>query len=195
MAKEAERRGLPAQLPVMAALVESNLTNVNYGDADSLGYFQMRVSIWNQDYPGFADDPKKQIDWFLDSAERVKEQRVARGQSITDPDQFGEWIADVERPAEQYRGRYQLKLDEADNLLKNAPTPPHPKPPPPRRRSSPRPRRWRAARGRRRWPRSRRPRSTPARRTSGAAPRRRRGSTARGSCSGPTRRPACRSRA
>ena len=106
----------------MAALVESNLTNVNYGDADSLGYFQMRVSIWNQgDYAGYPDDPKKQIDWFLDSAERVKEQRVARGQSITDPDQFGEWIADVERPAEQYRGRYQLKLDEANNLLKNAP--------------------------------------------------------------------------
>ncbi len=46
MAAEAEKRGLPAQLPVMAALVESNLTNVNFGDADSLGYFQMRVSFW-----------------------------------------------------------------------------------------------------------------------------------------------------
>ena len=120
MAKQAEQRGLPPQLPVMAALVESNLTNVNYGDADSLGYFQMRVSIWNRDYPGFADDPKKQVDWFLDTAERVKEQRVALGKSITDPDQFGEWIADVERPAEQYRGRYQLKLGEANALLEDA---------------------------------------------------------------------------
>ena len=59
MAAEAEKRGLPAQLPVMAALVESNLTNVNFGDADSLGYFQMRVSIWESQYPGFADDPAK----------------------------------------------------------------------------------------------------------------------------------------
>ncbi len=48
MAAEAEKRGLPAQLPVMAALVESNLTNVNFGDADSLGYFQMRVSFWER---------------------------------------------------------------------------------------------------------------------------------------------------
>ena len=124
MAKQAEQRGLPAQLPVMAALVESNLTNVNFGDADSLGYFQMRVSIWNQDYPGFAQDPEKQVDWFLDTAERVKEQRLSRGQSITDPNQFGEWIADIERPAEQYRGRYQLKLDQANSLLKATPTTP-----------------------------------------------------------------------
>jgi cell wall-associated NlpC family hydrolase len=121
MAKEAEKRGLPPQLPVMAALVESNLTNVNYGDADSLGYFQMRTSFWESKYPGFADDPKKQIDWFLDTAEGVKEQRVSRGQSITDPSQFGEWIADVERPAEQYRYRYQERLEQAEQLLKDAP--------------------------------------------------------------------------
>ena len=125
MAAEAEKRGLPAQLPVMAALVESNLTNVNFGDADSLGYFQMRVSFWDSGpYAGFADDPEKQVDWFLDTAERVKAQRVSRGQSITDPNQFGEWIADVERPAEQYRGRYQLKLDEANRLLADAPKTP-----------------------------------------------------------------------
>ena len=121
MASEAEKRGLPAQLPVMAALVESSLSNVDFGDADSLGYFQMRVSIWERDYPGFAKDPEKQIDWFLDTAEGVKEQRIARGQSIDDPSQFGEWIADVERPAEQYRGRYQLRLDEANKLLADAP--------------------------------------------------------------------------
>ena len=30
-----------------------------------------------------------------------------------DPNAFGEWIANVERPAEQYRGRYQLRLAEA----------------------------------------------------------------------------------
>ena len=124
MAKQAEKRGLPPQLPVMAALVESGLKNLNYGDADCVGFFQMRTSIWNQgDYAGYDKDPRKQVDWFLDTAESVKAQRQARGQSVTDPDQFGEWIADVERPAAQYRGRYQLQLDQANSLLKNAPPP------------------------------------------------------------------------
>ncbi len=142
MAAEAKKRGLPGQLPVMAALVESNLSNVDFGDADSLGYFQMRVSIWERDYPGFADDPEKQIDWFLDTAEGVKAQRVARGQSIDDPSQFGEWIADIERPAEQYRGRYQLRLDEANGLLEkasDAPAAPAPAAPAPAAPAAPAP--------------------------------------------------------
>ncbi len=121
MAKEAEKRGLPPQLPVMASLVESGLQNLNFGDADSVGFFQMRVSIHNNgDYAGYPDDPKKQIDWFLDNAEQVKAQRIAAGKPIDDPSQFGEWIADVERPAEQYRGRYQLRLEEANGLLAKA---------------------------------------------------------------------------
>ena len=87
MAKQAEKRGLPPQLPVMAALVESGLKNLNYGDADSVGFFQMRTSIWNQgDYAGYDKDPRKQVDWFLDTAESVKAQRQARGQSVTDPE-------------------------------------------------------------------------------------------------------------
>ena len=124
MGKLAEKRGLPPQLPVMASLVESGLKNLNFGDADSVGFFQMRLSYWNQgDYAGYPDDPKKQVDWFLDQAEQIKAQRESRGQSVTDPKQFGEWIADVERPAEQYRGRYQLQLDQANSLLKAAPPP------------------------------------------------------------------------
>ena len=124
MGKLAEKRGLPPQLPVMASLVESGLKNLNFGDADSVGFFQMRLSYWNQgDYAGYPDDPKKQVDWFLDQAEQIKAQRESRGQSVTDPNQFGEWIADVERPAEQYRGRYQLQLDQANSLLKAAPPP------------------------------------------------------------------------
>jgi cell wall-associated NlpC family hydrolase len=58
-----------------------------------------------------------QAKWFLDQAEAVKQQRIARGQSVTDPKQFGDWIADIERPAAQYRGRYQLQLDDARELL------------------------------------------------------------------------------
>ena len=118
MAAEARKRGLPGELPVMAALVESGLKNLNFGHADSVGYFQMRVSYWNSGpYAGYPEDARKQLDWFLDTAEAQKKLRLSRGQPIDDPSQYGEWIADVERPAAQYRYRYQLKLDEARGLL------------------------------------------------------------------------------
>jgi cell wall-associated NlpC family hydrolase len=121
MASEAQKRGLPPELPVMAGLVESGLKNLPGGDADSVGFFQMRVSIWNKgDYSGYAKKPELQLRWFLDHAEAVKKQRVARGLSAKDSRQYGEWIADVERPAAQYRGRYQLQLDDARALLKKA---------------------------------------------------------------------------
>src|SRR5215212_9942913 len=42
MGAGALKERIPAELPVMAALVESNLTNLGYGDADSAGFFQMR---------------------------------------------------------------------------------------------------------------------------------------------------------
>jgi hypothetical protein len=118
MGDAAEKRGLPRELPVMAALTESGMRNINYGDADSIGFFQMRTSIWDQgEYAGYGRQPEKQLDWFLDRAEEVKKQRVARSQSVDDPNQYGEWIADVERPAAQYRGRYQLRLEQARSLL------------------------------------------------------------------------------
>ncbi len=118
MAGQAQKRGLPPQLPLMASLVESGMKNLNFGDADSVGFFQMRVGIWNQGaYAGYPEDPQLQVKWFLDQAEAVKKQRLVAGKSIDDPSQFGEWIADVERPAEQYRGRYQTKLEEANGLL------------------------------------------------------------------------------
>jgi hypothetical protein len=118
MSNEARRRGLPPELPVMASLVESGMKNLNGGDRDSVGFFQMRVGIWNNgQYAGYPRKPELQLRWFLDKALEVKKQRLAQGQSVTDPNQYGEWIADVERPAEQYRGRYQLRLSEARALL------------------------------------------------------------------------------
>jgi hypothetical protein len=108
MAGAAQKRGLPPELPVMAALTESGLSNLDHGDADSVGFFQMRVSIWNQGaYSGYPHKPERQLDWFLDHAEAVKKQRLARGLPVDDPKQYGDWIADVENPAAQYRGRYQ----------------------------------------------------------------------------------------
>jgi hypothetical protein len=118
LAKQADAAGLPPELPVMASLVESGVKNLNFGDADSVGFFQMRVGIWNKGaYAGYPEKPELQAKWFIDQALAVKKQRLAAGKSVTDPNQFGEWIADVERPAAQYRGRYQLRLGEARKLL------------------------------------------------------------------------------
>jgi cell wall-associated NlpC family hydrolase len=118
MGAAAQRRGLPAELPVMAALTESGMRNLSYGDADSVGFFQMRESVWNHgQYAGFAHDPQRQLNWFLDQAQAIRRVRVQRGQSVSDPAQYGAWIADVERPAAQYRGRYQPHFDEAHALV------------------------------------------------------------------------------
>ncbi len=120
MATAALRAGLPPELPVMASLVDSGLRNLpsGSGDADSVGFFQMRTSIWNRgEYAGYPDHPELQVKWFIDHAIAVKTTRFAAGIPADDEASFGEWIADVERPAEQYRGRYQLRLEEARALL------------------------------------------------------------------------------
>jgi hypothetical protein len=123
MAARAQAAGVPPELPVMAALVESRLSNINFGDADSIGFFQMRTSIWDQgEYAGYGQDPEKQIKWFLDHAVHEKEKRLADGYTnfLADDTKWGDWVADVERPAEQYRGRYQERLEEARALLRGS---------------------------------------------------------------------------
>jgi hypothetical protein len=119
MAYGASARGVPGELPVMAALVESKITNLPPNGTDYAGYFQMRQSIWNQGaYAGFPTNPQLQLNWFVDTALQVL---AARRQ--TDPSygasesRWGEWIADVERPAEELRGRYQPRLGEARTLI------------------------------------------------------------------------------
>jgi hypothetical protein len=100
--------------------VESDVKNVKGGDADSAGFFQMRVGIWDKgEYAGYRQNPNLQAKWFIDQALAIKRQRIAAGDTGfgKDPSSWGNWIADVERPAVQYRGRYQLRLDEARGLL------------------------------------------------------------------------------
>jgi len=122
MAGQARKRGLPPELPIMAALVESGLRNLDHGDADSLGFFQMRSGTWNQGvYAGYSEHPERQLKWFLDQAEAVKQQRASAGKSVDDPNGYGEWIADIERPRADYRGRYQPRLADARDLLRQAP--------------------------------------------------------------------------
>jgi cell wall-associated NlpC family hydrolase len=120
MGDAAQRAGLPRELPVMAALVESGLKNDHYGDRDSLGFFQMRTSIWDHGkYAGFPNDPRLQLKWFLDEATALKAERLREGLHNfgQDPHTWGNWIADIERPAAQYRYRYQLQLNTAKQLL------------------------------------------------------------------------------
>jgi hypothetical protein len=120
LASEAKRAGLPPELPVMASLVESGVKNLKGGDADSAGFFQMRVGIWDQGaYAGYRQDPHLQAKWFIDEALAVKRKAIAAGDVNfgKDPSKWGDWIADIERPAAQFRYRYGLRLGEARNLL------------------------------------------------------------------------------
>ncbi|HTN23467.1 MAG TPA: hypothetical protein VL120_05735 [Solirubrobacteraceae bacterium] len=120
MAKGARDAGLPSELPVMASLHESGLRNLPWGDRDSVGYFQMRTSIWDHGtYAGYLARPELQLRWFIDQALAVRAARVAAGDIAfgTDPEQWGEWIADVERPAAPNRGFYQPQLETARALL------------------------------------------------------------------------------
>lgn len=121
MANGAASVRLPGELPVMAALVESGMRNLNYGDADSVGFFQMRTSIWDKPpYKGYLKNPALQLQWFLDHAASVRAAYKTAGKA--DPaasDQtYGVWIADIEQPAARYRGRYQLRLADARALIK-----------------------------------------------------------------------------
>jgi hypothetical protein len=122
LAEGALKAGLPVELPVMGALVESNLTNVVYGDSDAAGFFQTRVSIWNTGpYAGFPDHPNLQLQWFVDQALVIERIRLAEGipldELLNDDSRYGEWVADVLQPAEQYRDRYQLRLADARALI------------------------------------------------------------------------------
>ena len=125
MGATAHAAGLPPELPVMAALVESGLQNLHYRGGDDVGYFQTPVGIWNVGaYAGFPKRPDLQLRWFTDQAKHVRAQRMRQGRDpLAHPECYGEWAADVTRPAEQYRGRFQLMLDEARLLLGLPPAP------------------------------------------------------------------------
>ena len=110
----------------MASLVESTLHNLSYGDRDSVGFFQMRQGIWNSGpYAGYLQNPDLQIKWFIDHALEAREQNPALAQT---PSTWGEWVANVEQPAAQYRYRYQLQLATAQQLLHGADLTPAPVP-------------------------------------------------------------------
>ncbi|MEA2242973.1 MAG: hypothetical protein QOD24_2529 [Solirubrobacteraceae bacterium] len=120
MGSGAEAAGLPPEPAVMAALVESGVANLPGGDADAVGYFQMRLDIWNRgQYAGFPKRPALQLKWFLDLAGQVRKARLAQGAAdpAADPKRYGAWVADVIRPPRRFRARYGDRLGDARDLL------------------------------------------------------------------------------
>jgi hypothetical protein len=141
MAAEARRAGLPPELPVMAALQESSLRNVHFGDRDSVGYFQMRKQYWDRGpWRGYLQRPQLQIKWFI---QRALEERRSHPGVYRSPSDYGHWIADIERCAEGNRGLYQRHLAVARELIeagggrRSSPPPAHGDPPSPRHATPP----------------------------------------------------------
>jgi hypothetical protein len=123
MGRAAKAAGVPPELPVIAALVESGMANLQFGDGDSLGFFQMQTSVWNRGpYRRFWRKPTVQLRWFINQAISVRSAWVTAGDRGfgSGPRQYGLWAADIGRPNPVYRGRFQLRLDEARSLLRKA---------------------------------------------------------------------------
>jgi hypothetical protein len=98
----AHQRGVPYRWLVGAfatGIVESGLEDLSGGDADSYGFRQQRESIYGR------QGLNQQINNLFDEFAQFDE-----GQPI------GDLVADVQRPAQQYRGRYAQVLDQAQEL-------------------------------------------------------------------------------
>jgi len=119
MARGAALRDVPQELPVMAALAESGLRNLNKRGNPFAGFFSMHRSLGKGPYRGFQRRPELQLLWFLDTAVLIRQQAIANGHEdyAADSDGYGVWIADVERPAPENRDGYQPYFDDADELL------------------------------------------------------------------------------
>jgi len=89
---------------VSTGLVESNLHNLNYGDADSLGWRQERASLYK--------NPTN----LRASIRRFREEFL---QQYDPGETAGEVAAQVQRPAEQFRGRYADRMGEAKQILRS----------------------------------------------------------------------------
>jgi hypothetical protein len=124
MARRAAERGLPHELPVMAALGESGLRNLR-GERYH-GFFGMHDSLNRGEYSGFPRNPELQMKWFIDTASVVRQRRVAELEPdpAADEQSYGSWIADVERPTPENRSGYQPHLDEARRLVADKCSPP-----------------------------------------------------------------------
>ena len=121
MARGAAVRELPDELPVIAGLAESGLRNMRLPGNRYAGYFSMHLALNDGAYRGFPRRPERQLRWFTDSAVLVRQRAIAEGHEDfgVDPDGYGLWVADIERPAPENRAGYQRYLDDARDLLRS----------------------------------------------------------------------------
>src|SRR5215207_3582263 len=115
---------LPPVLPVACSMVELSSAWVagpidyrelrGYSkavDFDSLGFFQQRPAAgWGS--PDEIMDPNYAVEKFCEAAVDMQ-----RGQNPNTAEGLGEWVADVQRPAEEYRGRYAKQIARARKLI------------------------------------------------------------------------------
>lgn len=95
--KERQLPPLAWQIAIQAGMTESGLRNLNYGDRDSLGMFQMRPSMgWGT--PAQVVDPNYSIRKFYDVLDKVPNWEQQRpGESAQDversafPDRYHKW--------------------------------------------------------------------------------------------------------
>ena len=88
-------------------IVESGMKNLNYGDSDSKGWRQERTSIYG-DGPDGATNVNASAKRFFQECAKFD---TGDGQTA------GELAADVQRPAAQYRGRYEAVRAQAVTLM------------------------------------------------------------------------------
>ena len=97
-----DKRRRYTRAAVETGLVESNLRNLGYGDADSKGWRQERSSLYRN-----PTNVRASVDRFFREAAQHD-----RGQSAA------KLAADVQRPAAQYRGRYAQVAGQAKALIR-----------------------------------------------------------------------------
>ena len=135
---EAKKRGLPPQLPGhgRARRVQPHERQLRRRRLARL-LPDARLDLGTR-LPRLRQGPE-QADRLVPRHRRTRQGTTRQPRPIDhDPSQFGEWIADTEHPAEQYRGRYQLRLDEANSCsrTRRSAAPARRSPRRPRRRSA-----------------------------------------------------------
>lgn len=104
VAKQKKASPKEIKAAVETGIVESNLSNPTGGDADSAGWRQERASLY-ADPTNVADAASR----FFDEARKANQ--------IGQYGSAGSLAAAVQRPAAQYRGRYQTDSGQANSLL------------------------------------------------------------------------------
>ncbi len=120
MARGAALRGLPDELPAMAALAETGVANIRSPDQRYVGYFQMDVKLWNSGaYRGYPRNPELQLRWFTDYAVLVRQRKIAEGDADFGRDEarWGRWVGIVENPGAPAVNHYARRLEEAQALV------------------------------------------------------------------------------